>query len=73
MLLIDFSIKAQVNIGIMTSITSMSVVFIAIFSNLFFGEKLKLAVVAGIAVIIAGVSIITISKNVNETPSSVSE
>eukprot|EP00347_Sterkiella_histriomuscorum_P010586 403375710 len=62
-LIVDFSMKANVNIGIMISIQSLSVVFIAIFSAYFFREKLRISIYAGIAMILFGAIGITLTKH----------
>lgn len=58
----DFSARAGINFGVIMSIISLSIIFQAILYWLFFGEILNKKMIAGIFIVIAGVTLISISK-----------
>ena len=57
-----FSSMAHINFGIVTSCTCIAIVLSSILTFMFFGERLTINMIIGIAVIIAGIVWIAIAK-----------
>ena len=64
-LIADFAIKAGMNIGIATSVTSTSNIMLAILCYFLFSESLTKLTIFGIIVVLGGVSWLSIAKNSN--------
>eukprot|EP00347_Sterkiella_histriomuscorum_P018144 403346623 len=67
LVLVDLSLKANVNVGIMVSIISISVIFVTLLSNVMFREKISGWSAFSIIVIISGVVTITISRDFDKS------